>query len=319
MQIDHCLILAAGFGTRMGEVGKKLPKVLWPVFEKSLLELQVAYARSLGIKNIYINLHFMADQIETFCKSRTEFAEVNFLRESPDILDIGGAVHNLASQKQVGYKGRLLILNADQFFYLPKDSLEKLLSPFRKVPVTLLTYKVNSNQGYNAIKVNEHRLVAGVVKNNILERDTEIETYTGISCVDLSRLTPVPGVSSFFQSVCLFEDKNCSALLLDNVDYWDFGTIERYWKSSFKVLQTYVQNSNHPFLRFLVSQKALKTWKIDLHKLSYNSSSPRVINLAQEKLVVELSPSILMTQVHPDNLSGNRICYEDLYDDVQIT
>jgi len=41
MQIDYCLILAAGFGTRMGKIGKKLPKVHGPDFEKSLLELQV--------------------------------------------------------------------------------------------------------------------------------------------------------------------------------------------------------------------------------------------------------------------------------------
>ena len=55
MKIDYCLILAAGFGSRMGEIGKILPKVLWHIFEKSLLELEIEYARSLGIKKIFIN------------------------------------------------------------------------------------------------------------------------------------------------------------------------------------------------------------------------------------------------------------------------
>ena len=111
MRIDHCLILAAGFGTRMGAIGQKLPKVLWPVFEKSLLELQVAYARSLGIEKIYINLHYMGEQIEEYCKTKSAFEGVKFLWEKPEILDIGGAIHNLAAQPEVKYKGRLLVLN----------------------------------------------------------------------------------------------------------------------------------------------------------------------------------------------------------------
>ena len=79
MQIDYCLILAAGFGTRMGAIGQKLPKVLWPVFERSLLELQVGYARSLGIQKIYINLHYMGEEIDIFCKDKLTFEGVEFL------------------------------------------------------------------------------------------------------------------------------------------------------------------------------------------------------------------------------------------------
>ena len=43
MQLDFAYILAAGKGTRMGEIGKVVPKPLWPIYEKSLLELQVAW------------------------------------------------------------------------------------------------------------------------------------------------------------------------------------------------------------------------------------------------------------------------------------
>ena len=101
MPIDYCLILAAGFGTRMGEIGKHLPKVMWPVFEKTLLELQVSYARSLGIKNIYINLHYMGETIEKFCKEKSSFEGVQLLWEKPEILDIGGAIHQLARLPEV--------------------------------------------------------------------------------------------------------------------------------------------------------------------------------------------------------------------------
>ena len=297
MQIDYCLILAAGFGTRMGKIGQKLPKVLWPVFEKSLLELQVAYARSLGISKIYINLHYMGEEIENYCKGKGAFEGVTFLWERPEILDIGGAVHNLARQSEVNYKGKLLVLNADQFFYLKKEDLFKILSPFEKFPGVLLTYWVNSSLGYNALEIDNERLVKGITKNKDLKPNQTIETYTGISYVDLSQLEKVSGVSKFFDSVCPFEKKKIPALLLENVDYWDFGTLQRYWDTCFSILKTYRDFSNHPFLRFLVSNYSLKTWKIDLNKLSYHSATPSVINLGSEKLVDDLNECIVLNDL----------------------
>jgi len=168
MQIDYCLILAAGFGTRMGKIGQNLPKVLWPIFEKSLLELQVAYARSLGAKKIFINLHYMGEEIEKYCILRSAFDGVEFLWEKPDILDIGGAVHNLASQPSIKYRGKLLILNADQFFYIKKDDLAQILKPYLKEPAVLFSYMVNSALGYNALEIDENHKVKGIVKNKDL-------------------------------------------------------------------------------------------------------------------------------------------------------
>lgn len=317
MQIDHCLILAAGFGTRMGTIGQKLPKVLWPVFERSLLELQVAYARSLGASKIYINLHYMGEQIEAFCKTKSAFEDVIFLWEKPEILDIGGAVHNLASQKSVNYKGRLLILNADQFFYVPKDDLLKLLDKHKTSPATLFTYWVNTKDGYNALEMDENRRVQSLIKNKDLPKNSKVETYTGISFIDLSKLTPVKGVSSFFESVCPFKERPVDAILLDKIDYWDFGTLQRYWDTCFRILETYSVNSNHPFLRFLVSERALKTWKIDLLKFSYNATSPRVINLAPDKLSLDLNQSIVMSPAPVRKLANASVWHETVFEELK--
>ena len=118
MPIDHALILAAGFGTRMGEIGKILPKVVWPLFEQSILEVQLRYAKKIGCKNIFINLHHQSDQIYRLYSKHPLFKDVNWLFEEP-ILDIGGAIHNLARQNTVGYKGNLLVLNSDLLTWIP--------------------------------------------------------------------------------------------------------------------------------------------------------------------------------------------------------
>lgn len=317
MRIDHCLIMAAGFGTRMGVIGQKLPKVLWPVFEKSLLELQVAYARSLGIDKIYINLHYMGEQIEEFCKGRAAFEGVQFLWEKPEILDIGGAVHNLASLPAVKYRGKLLVLNADQFFYLKKDDLERILKPYEKHAGVLFSYWVNSSLGYNALEIDSNRLVKSIIKNKDIEPNHTIETYTGISYIDLAQLTKTPGVSSFFDSVCPFKKKEIPSILLENVDYWDFGTVKRYWETCFNILTTYRNKSTHPFLRFLVQEKALKTWKIDLQNISYHAKSPHVINLHPDEEIKDLGEAILLCGKHAVKRNKPTIWWNDIAEEIK--
>jgi CTP:molybdopterin cytidylyltransferase MocA len=317
MQIDYCLILAAGFGTRMGTIGQKLPKVLWPVFEKSLLELQVGYARSLGAKKIYINLHYMGEEIEKFCKGKSAFEDVVFLWEKPVILDIGGAIHNLASLPEIKYSGKLLVLNADQFFYIKKEDLEKIVAPFVKSPGVLFSYFVNSSQGYNALELNDKRELKGIIQNKDLTKDSLIETYTGISYIDLAQMDPVGGVSSFFESVCPYKKKTIPAILLEKIDYWDFGTLKRYWDTSFKILETYSVNSNHPFLRFLITERAMKTWKIDLIKFSYNSKTPRVINLGEDVYSEKTHPAIFLTSASAKKMDSSMICWNELSEQVK--
>lgn len=317
MRIDYCLILAAGFGTRMGEIGKQLPKVLWPVFEKSLLELQVAYARSLGIEKIYINLHHMGEEIESFCKTRSAFEDVTFLWEKPEILDIGGAVHNLASQPSIKYKGKLLVLNADQFFYLKKEDLDRFLAPHEKKAGVLFSYWVNSSLGYNALEVDGNRIVKNIVKNKDLPAGKTVETYTGISYIDLSQLNKTAGASAFFDSVCPFKEKEVPAVLLENIDYWDFGTVKRYWETCFKLLQVYRTRSTHPFIRFLVTEKALKTWKIDLQNLSYHAKSPQVINLNPDEEIKDLQTSIILKGRSAVKRAGPTIWFNEIGEEVK--
>ena len=317
MRIDHCLILAAGFGTRMGSIGQKLPKVLWPVFEKSLLELQVTYAKSLGIEKIYINLHYMGEEIEAYCKSKEAFQDVTFLWEKPEILDIGGAIHNLASLPNVKYKGKLLVLNADQFFYLRQEDLFKILKPYEKHAGVLFSYWVNSSLGYNALEIDSNRLVKSIVKNKDLQPNQSVETYTGISYIDLAQLEKTPGVSAFFDSVCPFTKKDIPAILLENVDYWDFGTVKRFWETSFKILQTYKVRSTHPFLRFLVQEKAMKTWKIGLQQCSYHAKASNVINLNPDEEIKDLEPCIILAGHGAQKKSVPTVWWNDLSEEVK--
>ncbi|MEJ6392940.1 phosphotransferase [Gymnodinialimonas sp. 2305UL16-5] len=107
----HCLILAAGFGKRMGDLTKDLPKPLIKVAGKPLLDHALDIARDASIAHIMVNAHYHADQIERHLPS-----DVTCLVETPEILDSGGAVKNAMRHAH----GDILVsLNADNVWAGP--------------------------------------------------------------------------------------------------------------------------------------------------------------------------------------------------------
>lgn len=249
MKVDHCLILAAGYGTRMGKIGEILPKVMWPIFEKSMLELQVFFAKQFGINNIAINVHHQSKLILELASKINSFEGVNFLVED-EILDIGGAIHNFA--KTVGYRGNLLVINADQFLMFNKDFIKEIYDEGQVA--TLMTYQVESASNYNELIVENNRLIEVIKKENI-SHDNGYITYSGNSLVNLSKLERIEGKTPFFESVANYKNKK---ILCVNApfEYIDFGTKKRYWDSIHKTLK-----NNHPnFLTFLKESHSINTF-----------------------------------------------------------
>ncbi|MBL4626714.1 MAG: nucleotidyltransferase family protein [Roseicyclus sp.] len=102
-----CLILAAGFGTRMGALTADHPKPLIEIAGRSLLDHALDVARDAGAGPIAANAHYKADQIAAHLVRQ---ADVTLLHETPDILDSGGAVKNAAHNLP---EGPIATLNAD--------------------------------------------------------------------------------------------------------------------------------------------------------------------------------------------------------------
>ncbi|MAX65353.1 MAG: hypothetical protein CME66_00295 [Halobacteriovoraceae bacterium] len=251
MKVDSILILAAGKGTRMGKIGQSLPKVLWPIFYKSLLELQVAYARELAPSaKIFINTYYSTKKIKNFIQNNKASFEGVELIEEQQVLDIGGAIHNVAAKLE--YKGNLLILNSDQFLYSKHDFLSEGLRSLANFDSILFTYEVSSSDGYNALAIKESKLEK-IILNHQLSRSKNIITYTGMSVINLEKLERVNGESKFFESVANPTKYNVGCLIIQDLNYWDFGTLERYYHSIKRILQ----GPKSDFYKFLIKHKAL--------------------------------------------------------------
>jgi MurNAc alpha-1-phosphate uridylyltransferase len=104
-----CMILAAGFGTRMGALTAERPKPLIEVAGRRLIDHALDHARLAGAGPIVVNGHYRAEQIAAHL---ADLPDVQFLHETPDILDSGGGVRNA-----------LPVLGEDPFWTLNSDAV----------------------------------------------------------------------------------------------------------------------------------------------------------------------------------------------------
>ncbi len=88
------LILAAGFGSRLGDLGQHTPKALLEVGGRTMLEHVVDRLVAAGVDRVVVNVHHHADLIERFVDSRELGAEILLSHEPERPLETGGGLLN---------------------------------------------------------------------------------------------------------------------------------------------------------------------------------------------------------------------------------
>lgn len=65
----NAILLAAGYGTRLGDLVKKTPKCLIKIDKKPLLQIWLEKLCKAGVNKVLINTHFLSDQVIDFINS----------------------------------------------------------------------------------------------------------------------------------------------------------------------------------------------------------------------------------------------------------
>lgn len=80
-KVASALVMAGGPGTRLGERTRKTPKPLLNVGERPILDHVLTALENGGVSDIYISVHYLAEQIERFVEKRKSRARVSLLHE----------------------------------------------------------------------------------------------------------------------------------------------------------------------------------------------------------------------------------------------
>ena len=85
------VLMAGGFGRRLGDITRNLPKPLVPVGDKPIIQRIIEGYVAHDLRRFVITLHHLAHRIEAFCGRGDRFgAEIAYLYESEPRGTVGG-------------------------------------------------------------------------------------------------------------------------------------------------------------------------------------------------------------------------------------
>ncbi|RKY94284.1 MAG: hypothetical protein DRQ06_05450 [Candidatus Hydrothermota bacterium] len=105
------VILAAGKGTRLRPITELLPKPLFPLMGKALIDWIIENMRETGIERFLLNLHHLGDMIEEYLTEKYPDLEFVFSREE-ELLGTGGGIERLLELSRSEF---LLVHNGDTY------------------------------------------------------------------------------------------------------------------------------------------------------------------------------------------------------------
>lgn len=106
------MLLAAGLGTRLAPFTHHHPKALAPVGDMTLLEWNVRYLQRFGLREVVVNVHHFADQIEeAIARNAGWGSDVHISDERDEVLETGGGL--LRAAPFFAGEEAFLVMNVD--------------------------------------------------------------------------------------------------------------------------------------------------------------------------------------------------------------
>ena len=161
------MILAAGLGSRMQPITKKIPKPLIDVGGISLIERSINQLIAFGVNEFVINVSYLGDQIKEALQSMDRISKIIFIDE-PFPYGTGGALVNARD-----------FLGSDPFILSTADIIFDL--SFRQLPPSV------ENVHLVAVKNPEHNQGGdfSIKENFVLIKDGMNDfTYSGVSVIN---------------------------------------------------------------------------------------------------------------------------------------
>ena len=231
------MILAAGFGTRLKPLTNELPKPLFPVLNRPILEHAINFLSTHGIKEIAINLHHKSEKIIDYFGNGKDFGVNLHFSKEEKILGTAGGIKKL----QPFFRNEtFLVINSD---ILADVDLNNVLNfhKEKKSELTLVVRQDPNAEKYDSIqRVDEGRIVHFLgrsIKNS--EPATQV-MFTGIQIMEPEIFSRIPEnkfcgtVEDVFPGMIQDELPVYSFL---HKGYWiDMGTSETYIQAQMDAL-----------------------------------------------------------------------------------
>ena len=144
------LILAAGYGMRMDNLTKDIPKPLLKIKNKTLISYAIDLIKNMSFDKIYINTHYKHNMLERFISENYPDITISY---EETILGTGGGIKNIQ-------RNDTIILNTDNLWGQSfENELEKSIKFFDENKSFDTVLLINSKNNNFDLEVNNEGLI----------------------------------------------------------------------------------------------------------------------------------------------------------------
>ena len=159
--VSQAIIFCAGLGTRFKPWTDNHPKALAVINGKTLLQRNVEYLQQYGIKDVIVNVHHFADQIEeSIKKNRGWGSHIILSDEREAVLETGGGLLHARRLFKPGEK--FVTLNAD---ILTDIDISSLVA-FHEREKSLISFAVSNRKTSRNLLFDENNILRGWRNNS---------------------------------------------------------------------------------------------------------------------------------------------------------
>ena len=151
------LVLAAGRGSRLGNITENLPKPLVEVKNKPVIDYLISKLIDLNVSEIFINMHYKHELLEKFILDSNYRTKITLIYE-PKLLGTAGTLKSLINELSTE---DFIVMHADNYF---QDDLkilkQKHLATNSDYLITLGTFLVLNPEKFGTFELaNDHDVI----------------------------------------------------------------------------------------------------------------------------------------------------------------
>lgn len=150
------LIMAGGFGKRLGERTRTKPKPLLPVGGKPIIEHVVSALEDAGVTELHVSVHYLADQIKDFFAVRSNRSTIRFIEEETP-LGTAGALSAVPKTN----RGPVLVINGDLITNVDYSALHEFYVR-HNLDATICVARHDVQVPYGVVRYDEDGEFAGI-------------------------------------------------------------------------------------------------------------------------------------------------------------
>jgi MurNAc alpha-1-phosphate uridylyltransferase len=201
------MILAAGFGKRLGHLTQSTPKPLIKVKGQPLIKYHLSKLLAADYSQIVINTHYLSDEIISYVKNEFDNDPRIVFSIEKEILGTGGGI-----KKALHHFGNddFLVLNSDIYSDLDYKYFKSFTSP------TLFAVETKNQGDFN-------------IKNSkVCLETTKNYTWMGFSVVNAEVFNHVAHIKFHYWDDCLKRHASSNNLYAEitKINWYDVGTIK---------------------------------------------------------------------------------------------